>query len=100
MPVSPPARLPPEGGDQMSGCCHLSFDAASGLLATKIEEAPGAVWIWDVRASELRAVLLFYVDVAGISWHPTVRETLLLKCEGNLYNDVVFAWDPLSEGPT
>lgn len=32
-------------------------------------------------------------------WHPTIRETLLVICEGDSYNSLVFLWDPLSEGP-
>jgi hypothetical protein len=52
-----------------------------------------------VQAAELRAVLLFHGNVASLLWHPHVPETLLIRCEGDQYNGLVFVWDPLSEGP-
>jgi hypothetical protein len=77
----------------------MSFDASSGLIATRLDDVPSTVWIWDIQASELRAVLLFHSAVQSVTWHPTTRETLLISCEGDLYNGTVFVWDPLSEGP-
>lgn len=77
----------------------MSFDSSSVLLATKLEDAPTTVWIWDTTAAELRAVLLFHGSISRISWHPTIRETLLVTCDGDSYNSLVFLWDPLSEGP-
>lgn len=68
-------------------------------MATRLDEAPSTLWIWDIEASELRAVLLFYSDIHSATWHPTSRETLMIRCEGDLYRNIVFVWDPLSEGP-
>lgn len=42
---------------------------------------------------------MFHENVSHISWHPIIRETLLITCDGDAYNSVVFLWDPLSEGP-
>jgi hypothetical protein len=81
------------------GCSHASFDSSSGLLATRLDDAPSTVWIWDMRASELRAVLMFHAGVSAITWHPSISETLLLKCEGSAYVELAFVWDPLSGGP-
>lgn len=83
----------------LSGCAFMSFDPSSVLLATRLEDSPCTVWIWDVTAAELRAVLLFHGNVSRILWHPTIRETLLATCDGDSYNSMVFLWDPLSEGP-
>lgn len=69
------------------------------LLATKLEDAPSTVWIWDVAGAELRAVLLFHGNVSRVLWHPSIRETLLVTCDGDSYNSLVFLWDPLSKGP-
>lgn len=44
-------------------------------------------------------MLLFHSEVESTSWHPTLRETLLIRCDGDLYKGMVFVWDPLSEGP-
>ena len=75
------------------------FDSSSGLLATKLEESPSTVWVWDLAAAELRSVLIFHANVTGIRWHPHIRELLLLSCEGDGYGGLAFVWDPLSNGP-
>lgn len=96
--ISPSTRSL-DGSDQASGCVSILFDPSSVLVATRLDDSPGTVWIWDIQAAELRAVLLFHGSIGGLSWHPTTRETLLVRCEGDQYNGVVFVWDPLSEGP-
>ncbi|KAK4123350.1 TolB, C-terminal domain-containing protein [Parathielavia appendiculata] len=85
--------------EPVSGCASISFDPSSVLFATRQDDSPGTVWIWDVQAAELRAVLLFHGNVATLSWHPRIPETLLVRCEGDEYNGLIFVWDPLSEGP-
>jgi hypothetical protein len=50
-------------------------------------------------ASELRAVLMFHSVLSRIEWHPTQPELLLMRCEGEPYNSIVFVWDPVSDGP-
>ncbi|KAF5238043.1 hypothetical protein FAUST_5766 [Fusarium austroamericanum] len=98
--VSPPTRLvdgkPPP--DVKTGCSSLAFDASSTLLVTRLDDAPTTLWIWDVTAAELRAVLMFHSAV-DYQWHPTVRELLLVTCQDDKYRGVSFVWDPLSEGP-
>lgn len=82
-----------------SGIASASFDPSSTLLATRLEDAPSTLWIWEIATAELRAALLFHGNVSRVLWHPTIRETLLVICEGDAYNSLVFSWDPLSEGP-
>lgn len=77
----------------------MAFDSSSNLLATRLEESPSTLWIWDLTVAELRAVLMFHGNISTASWHPSVRETLLIRCEGDLYQGLVFVWDPLTEGP-
>ncbi|KAB5558637.1 quinon protein alcohol dehydrogenase-like superfamily [Coniochaeta sp. 2T2.1] len=97
--ISPPGRTTKDSSDPKTGISSMMFDASTGLIATTLDDAPSTVWIWDIQASELRAVLLFHPEVKSASWHPTSRETLLIRCDGDLYNGTVFVWDPLSEGP-
>ncbi|CAN8096688.1 unnamed protein product [Discula destructiva] len=97
--LSPPNALPGANSPSPSGIAFMSFDPSSALLATKLEQAPSTLWIWDVPAAELRAVLIFHGTVSRISWHPAIRETLLITCEGEAYKSLVFLWDPLSKGP-
>ncbi|KAK0646624.1 hypothetical protein B0T16DRAFT_458523 [Cercophora newfieldiana] len=96
--ISPSTR-PQEGPDPASGCVSVLFDPSSALVATRLDDSPGTVWIWDLQAAELRAALLFHGNIGDLFWHPTIHETLLIRCEGEQYGGVVFVWDPLSEGP-
>ncbi len=67
-------------------------------MVTRLDDSPGTAWIWDLQAAELRAVLLFHGNISSLSWHPSIGETLLIRCEGEQYIGLVFVWDPLSEG--
>ncbi|KAM7194976.1 hypothetical protein V8F20_007702 [Naviculisporaceae sp. PSN 640] len=96
--VSPTPRSN-DSSESLPGCADILLDPFSALLATRLEDYPSTVWIWDLQVMELRAVLLFHGEVSNLSWHPTVRETLLIRCEGDQYSGIVFVWDPLSEGP-
>lgn len=100
-PVSPPGPSAGNSGatEKSSGCLSAVFDSSSSLLATKVEDGPSTVWIWDLSATELRAVLMFSSDVTSFRWHSSIPELLLIACDGSDYNGVVFTWDPLSFGP-
>ncbi|KAH7349996.1 WD40 domain-containing protein [Plectosphaerella cucumerina] len=95
--IAAPTR--PNNAEPKDGCIAASFDASGGLLATRLDDSPSTVWIWDLASSELRAVLIFHNNVSTMSWHPTLREELLITCEGEAYDALPFVWDPLSEGP-
>lgn len=82
-----------------TGCMAALFDASSSLLATKLEETPSTLWIWDVSTAELRAVLVFHSPVT-FSWHPSSRELLLISCQDETRPGVFYLWDPLSQGPS
>ncbi|KUI56299.1 WD repeat-containing protein WRAP73 [Cytospora mali] len=97
--ISPPNAQTASNTPTQSGCASMAFDASSVLLATRLEDAPSTIWIWDTTTAELRAVLLFHGNISRFSWHPAIRETLLIVCEGDLYNPLAFLWDPLSGGP-
>ena len=97
--VSPAGRLAKENQETKASSFLLLFDSSSALIATRLEDIPSTVWVWDLAAAELRAVLLFHTPVVSLAWHPTIRESLLVRCEGDEYQHIVFAWDPLSEGP-
>ncbi|PKK44750.1 hypothetical protein CI102_11124 [Trichoderma harzianum] len=82
-----------------SGCSLAAFDASSTLLATRLEDSPCTLWIWDVVAAELRAVLIFHSTVS-FQWHASSRELLLITSQDPAHHGVSFIWDPLSNGPT
>lgn len=75
-----------------------AFDASSVLLATRLDESPSTLWVWDLASAELRAVLMFHSSVT-FSWHPTVPELLAISCQDEAFRGQSYIWDPLSEGP-
>ncbi|KAI0460440.1 hypothetical protein F5B21DRAFT_8025 [Xylaria acuta] len=96
--VSAPGLSPNNVPDERHGCNLAKFDSSSTLLASRLEDAPSTVWIWDVPTSELRAVLMYHASVTKVEWHPSQSELLLVRCEGE-GSSLVFVWDPLSHGP-
>jgi hypothetical protein len=42
---------------------------------------------------------MYHANVTKVEWHPSHPELLLVRCEGEGYNNLVFVWDPLSNGP-
>ncbi|KAI1149210.1 hypothetical protein F4825DRAFT_431326 [Nemania diffusa] len=97
--VSPPGLSPNTISDIRHGCNLAKFDSSSSLLASRLDDAPSTIWIWDIPTSELRAVLMYHANVTKVEWHPSQPELLLIRCEGEGYSSLVFAWDPLSNGP-
>ncbi|KAG6001389.1 hypothetical protein E4U54_001096 [Claviceps lovelessii] len=85
--------------DARVGCSLVSFDASSTLLATRLDDSPFTIWIWDLAAGELRAALMFHSAVAFV-WHPSSREVLLISCQEEGKQSASYVWDPLSQGPT
>ncbi len=77
----------------------MAFDSSSTLLATRLDESPSTLWIWDVNVPELRAVLIFHAAVSSATWHPKMPETLLVSCDGPQHRGLAFIWDRLSSGP-
>lgn len=92
--VSPSDRF----GDGKVGCSSFAFDASSTLMATRLDDSPSTLWIWDINAGELRAVLMFHSPVE-FNWHPAIRELLLVTCQDENHRGVAFVWDPLTNGP-
>jgi WD40 repeat protein len=96
----PPARAAPGNAQQLrSGPATMGFDCSASLLAVVLDDAPSTLWIWDVAVSELRAALMFHSEISSVEWHPTQSELLFVRCGGDSYDGIVFAWDPLSGGP-
>lgn len=77
----------------------MSFDNSGTLLATQTENMPTTIWIWDIGTRILRAVMVFHAPIAKATWHSTIDELLLVRCEGEESRGLVHAWDPSWESP-
>ncbi|KAI8635079.1 hypothetical protein F5Y19DRAFT_135141 [Xylariaceae sp. FL1651] len=97
--ISPPGLSSNGMSDVRAGCNLVKFDSSSSLLASRLDDAPSTIWIWDVLTSELRAVLMYHANVTKVEWHPSQPELLLMRCEGEEHSGLIFVWDPLSDGP-
>lgn len=82
-----------------SGTNILSFDNSGTLLASRTENMPTTLWIWDVSTRILRAVLIFHSSIAKATWHPTVDELILVRCEGDESRSLIHLWDPSWTSP-
>ena len=100
--VSPSGRPNPTNFDATvvsSGSSHIAFDASSTLLATRLEEAPSTVWVWNTETALLRAVLMLHASVANAVWHPDSPQTLLITCEGGKHRGLGVVWNPEYDAP-
>ncbi|TAQ89753.1 hypothetical protein B7494_g1929 [Chlorociboria aeruginascens] len=96
----PPMSKASQTGDNVkSGTNIMIFDKSSTLLASRVEDMPTTIWIWDIAAGVLRTVLLFHAPVAKITWHPVVNELLMIRCEGEESKGIAQLWNPSWEKP-
>jgi len=77
----------------------MCFDNSRSLLATKVENMPTTIWIWDLGTRILRAAMILHAPIAKITWHPTIDEMLMVRCEGEEGRGLVHVWDPSWEAP-
>jgi hypothetical protein len=60
---------------------------------------PTTIWIWDLGTRILRAVLILHAPIAKATWHPTINELLMIRCEGDESRGLVHLWDPSWSAP-
>ncbi|PHH70301.1 hypothetical protein CDD82_7216 [Ophiocordyceps australis] len=99
--IAPPSRSRDSGGlvQSSSASTLVAFDASSTLLAARLEDSPGTLWIWHVAAGKLSAVLICHSSVV-FSWHPHIGELLLATCQDGAQAGSSVVWEPLSlQGP-
>ncbi|KAH8602306.1 hypothetical protein B0O99DRAFT_136598 [Bisporella sp. PMI_857] len=99
--ICPPTSslTPPGDSNLKSGTNILSFDNSGTLLVTRTEYMPTTIWIWDVGTKVLRTVIIFHAPIAKVTWHPTIDELLLIRCEGEESKGLVHLWDPIWDSP-
>ncbi|KAH8663636.1 hypothetical protein BGZ60DRAFT_379621 [Tricladium varicosporioides] len=96
----PTASTPPSNNiEAKTGTNILSFDNSGTLLATRVEDMPTTIWIWDIGTRILRAVIILHASIARITWHPTIDELLMIRCENEESRGLVHLWEPSWEVP-
>lgn len=94
-----PTAASASNSEPKTGTNILDFDRSSILLATRTEDMTSTIWVWDVRTHALRAVLILHAPIAKVTWHPTINELLMIRCEGEESRGLVHLWDPSWEIP-
>ncbi len=68
----------------------LEWSPDSRYLATLNENMPAAVWIWDMQAAELVAVLQHTAAVKALAWAPAGGTSLAVAAGSSR----VYMWTP------
>lgn len=71
------------------GVGMLAFSADNCFLATKNDNIPNAVWIWDIRKLKLAVVLEQLYTIQCFQWDPC--QPRLAVCTGS---SRVYLWSP------
>ncbi|KAE8446705.1 hypothetical protein EG329_011749 [Mollisiaceae sp. DMI_Dod_QoI] len=83
-----------------TGTNLLAFDRSGTLLGTRTETMPTTIWIWDIGSTRiLRAVMILHAPIAKATWHPSIDELLMIRCEGDEARGLVHLWDPSWDRP-
>ncbi|RDL39390.1 WD40-containing protein [Venustampulla echinocandica] len=96
----PTSSTPPNSNvDEKAGTNIMSFDNSGTLLATRTENMPTTIWIWDIGTKILRAVMIMHAPIARVTWHPSIGGVLMIRCENEDSRGLVHLWDPSWENP-
>jgi len=90
LPLTVPSERPnPDKAHPKLGVGHLEWSAGGRFLATRNDNMPRALWVWDGATLLLHSVLLQVGHVRAAAWHPT--QQLLALCTGA---SKLFMWSP------
>ncbi|KAI9738148.1 MAG: hypothetical protein M1818_005577 [Claussenomyces sp. TS43310] len=81
------------------GTAFISSDTSGTLIATRSEHMPTTVWIWDIASKMLKALMVQHAPVARVTWHPSINELLMIRCEGEESKGLVYLWEPTWDAP-
>ncbi|XP_064423832.1 WD repeat-containing protein WRAP73 isoform X2 [Latimeria chalumnae] len=92
--VQPPVHLPivkpdPDRANPKIGIGTLAFSPDNRYLATRNDNMPNAVWIWDIQKMKLFVILEQTLAVRCFQWDPC--QARLAICTGN---SKVYLWSP------
>lgn len=81
------------------GVHSTSFDTSGTFIATRVENMPTAVFIWDIRETVLKTVLIQHAPVTQMSWHPQMDGLLMIRCDGEANKGLVHVWSSKVQAP-
>lgn len=87
LPESVPVARPPAGkANPRLGVGRLAWSPDGAYLATVNDNMAGTVWVWDMRALSLAAVLLHAEPIAAARWdpEPTTARLAIATGEGRV----------------
>ncbi|KAF2873980.1 hypothetical protein BDV95DRAFT_539138 [Massariosphaeria phaeospora] len=84
--VTPQPMTPPkaaveknDAGGIKQGISIMAFNHDGTVCATRDDETPSTVWIWDLRRLRPTAILVQHAPVKGLQWHATDASFLLIQ---------------------
>lgn len=90
LPASVPIeRANPDKACPKLGVGHLEWSAGGRYLATRNDNMPRALWVWDGETLLLHSLLLQVGHVTAAAWHPS-QQVLALATGGSK----IFMWSP------
>ena len=90
LPLTVPAQTPnPDAAGAKVGVGVLAWSHGGKFLASRNDNMPRAVWIWDGESLLLHSLLLQQAPVIAVEWHPT-QQLLAIATGGSK----VFLWSP------
>ncbi|MCJ1475546.1 hypothetical protein MMC13_004209 [Lambiella insularis] len=91
-PACPPSQTSLSNEATISpGINHISFNSNGTLLASRSDNTPTTVWIWDLVSLTLYAVLIHHSHVKSLQWNPQDVECLLIHCA--MKSPIVHLWN-------
>ncbi|KAF2756931.1 WD40 repeat-like protein [Pseudovirgaria hyperparasitica] len=97
-PIAPPAApSPPNDALAKLGISITTFNADGTLVATRDENTPTTVWIWDLSNLAPRAVIIQHSPIKQLLWNPSDPSILMIQ---NTHEDpAVHLWRSTGGGP-
>ena len=79
----------PSKPDPKLGVGRLAFSSDGRYVATRNDNIPHAVWIWDVKSLKLSVVLVNLSPISDFQWDPIQQRLAICSNSGKLY-----LWSP------
>lgn len=76
----PLVKSPPDRPNPKMGISLLAWSADGQYLATRSDDRPQSLWIWDITRLELTSVLIHSSPVKTVTWDPSGAPRCAIAC--------------------